>query len=97
MSIKISTGPAASNIYKIMDNDVVISHLLLDWSFKAIDFKYMNNKWMTLNNDNIKLLNKEEINEIKELSIFAINNVESYPEKSDETLKTLKNLIYNMS
>jgi hypothetical protein len=93
MPIRLSQGSAAANIYKIIEHDNVISHLLLDWSYDSIDFKYMNNKWITINKDNINSLKSEEYDDFKELSDFCFNNMNNFSENADKTLVKLNEII----
>ena len=93
MSIRLSIGPAAANIYKVTDNDTVISHLLLDWSFEAIDFKFMKNKWITINQENINSLKPEEFKDFIELSDYCFSNINNFSEISDKTLVKLNQII----
>lgn len=93
MTIKLSKGPAAANIYNVVENDIVISHLLLDWSFNAIDFKYADKKWITLETDNIKSLGNDELKEFTDLANYAILNLNNFSEISDKTLNKLNNII----
>ena len=93
MSIRLSIGPAAANIYKVTDNDTVVSHLLLDWSFEAIDFKFMKNKWITINQENINSLKPEEFKDFIELSDYCFSNINNFSEISDKTLVKLNQII----
>lgn len=93
MSIRLSTGPAAANIYKVTKDDTVVSHLLLDWSFEAIDFKYMKNKWITINKENINSLKPEEFKDFIELSDYCFTNLNNFSEISDKTLVKLNQII----
>jgi len=93
MPIKLSKGSAAANIYKIEDNETVISHLLLDWSYDSIDFKYKKNNWITINKENINSLKPDEYQDFKELSDFCFNSMNNFSEEADKTLTELNDII----
>lgn len=93
MSIKITKGPAAANIYKIIDNNTITSQLLLDWSFDAIDFKYFNNSWITLDIFNIKELDSEQFNDFKDLANHALIELKDYSEKTNNSLLQITDLM----
>jgi hypothetical protein len=97
MTIKITKGPAAANVLKILDDKYVHTQLLLDWSFDAIDFKYLDNKWITLTNLNINSLDLDQHIEIKELADYALIHLKDYSEKTNKSLLQLVDLLKHIS
>ena len=96
--IKITKGPAAANIYLSDSSYHTIAHLLLDWSYDSIDFKYKNEQWITINKnlDELKI-DPDKIKIFKLLAENACINLKGYSNIADKTLKNLNDLILNLS
>ena len=97
MTIKITKGSAAANVLKILNDKYVHAQLLLDWSFDAIDFKYLDNKWITLTNLNINSLDSNQYIEFKDLADYALIYLKDYSEKTNKSLLQLVDLLEHVS
>ena len=93
--IEISKGPAAANIYMKDQSNNIIAHLLLDWSYDSIDYKFKDDSWMSINSELNNINNSEKINIFKLLASDACNNLKIYSDKSNQLLKKLEKLISN--
>jgi len=90
--IEISKGPAAANIYMKDQSNNTIAHLLLDWSYDSIDYKFKDDSWISINSE----LNNSEKNKIfKLLASHACNNLKNFSDKSNQLLEKLEKLINN--
>ena len=89
---RISTGPAASNIYDNEENQLTI-----DWSFDAVYYKYNNGDWITISlGPKTEICEMYKINNViiqekfKNLCLYAFTKIKGYSEISDKALEILK-------
>ena len=95
----IRKGPCAANAYLYI-NDIQVGHLVLDWSYDGVYFKYYNDTWITLSigpetkKHEINLINTEyKIRFFKYLASQFFDKLQNYSEKSNESLLELKTLV----
>ena len=93
--IEISKGPAAANIYMKDQSNNTVAHLLLDWSYDSIDYKFKNDSWISINSELNNLNSSEKINIFKLLASEACNNLKNYSDKSNQILEKLEMLVSN--
>ncbi len=96
---RISTGPAACNVYDSENNQLTI-----DWAYDSAYYKHNNCEWITISLGSSTILCEiykintvDMIEKFKKLCLYAYTNINGYSDISDKALillkKKLKNLI----
>ena len=98
-TFNVTKGPAAANVYWKNDGKT-IGQLTLDWSYDAIDFKYMNQEWITLSigpKTEKHEINKLDTKDKKDMFVLLEwhlqKNLKGYSVVSDEALEKLFSIV----
>jgi len=92
MDFRISTGPAACNVYDNQENQLTV-----DWTFDAVYYKYKNENWITISlGPKTEICEIHKINNVimtekfKNLCLYTFSNIKGYSKISDDALEILK-------
>ena len=96
MSLKLTSGPAAGNVYNFEQK----TQLTIDWSLDGLYFKYKDENWIVLSlgpkttiNELDKINTSEMVSEFKTLCFHALNNIRDHSIIADKAMIEVEKII----